>query len=85
MPLYAGCDLHSNNNHLALVDQKGKRVDHWKLANDPKVILETLRSQRLKIVGGCSGVDVQLVLVGGYVDGGWVSGAFGEPCGDSAI
>ena len=42
MPLYAGCDLHSNNNYLALVDQKGKRVDHWKLANDPKVILETL-------------------------------------------
>jgi len=25
-----------------LVDQKGKRVDHWKLANDPKVILATL-------------------------------------------
>ncbi len=34
MSLYAGFDLHSNNNHLALVDQKGKRVDHWKLAND---------------------------------------------------
>ena len=51
MPLYAGCDLHSNNNYFALVDQKGKRVDHWRLANDPKVILETLRSQRLKIVG----------------------------------
>ena len=51
MPLYAGCDLHSNNNYFALVDQKGKRVDHWKLANDPQVILETLRSQRLKIVG----------------------------------
>jgi len=51
MPLYAGCDLHSNNNHLALVDQKGKRVDHWKLRNDPKLILATLESQRSKIVG----------------------------------
>lgn len=51
MVLYAGCDLHSNNNHLALVDQKGKRVDHWKLANDRGVILETLRSQRAKIAG----------------------------------
>jgi len=51
MPLYAGCDLHSNNNYLALVDQKGKRVDHWKLANDPKVILATIASQCLKIVG----------------------------------
>lgn len=51
MPLYAGCDLHSNNNYLAFVDQKGKRVDHWKLANDPKVILATLAAQRLKIVG----------------------------------
>jgi transposase len=51
MPLYAGCDLHSNNNHLALVDQKGKRVDYWKLVNDPELILATLRSQRSKIVG----------------------------------
>jgi len=51
MLLYAGCDLHSNNNHLALVDQNGKRVDHWKLNNDRELILTTLRSQRSKIVG----------------------------------
>jgi transposase len=51
MPLYAGCDLHSNNNYFALVDEQGKRVDHWKLRNDPKLILATLESQRSKIVG----------------------------------
>ena len=51
MSLYAGFDLHSNNNYLAFVDQKGKRVDHWKLANDPELILKTLRLQRGKIVG----------------------------------
>jgi hypothetical protein len=51
MSLYAGFDLHSNNNHLALVDQNGKRVGYWKLANDPELILTGLRSQRGKIVG----------------------------------
>jgi transposase len=51
MPLYAGCDLHSNNNHFALVDEQGKRVDHWKLSNDPELILATLESQESKIVG----------------------------------
>jgi transposase len=51
MSLYAGCDLHSNNNHLALVDQQGRRVGHWKLENDPELILTTLGSQRSKIVG----------------------------------
>ncbi len=51
MPLDAGCDLHANTNHFALVDQKGKRVDYWKMAHDPKLILTALQPQRSKILG----------------------------------
>ena len=51
MPLYVGLDLHSNNNFLAVMNKQGKRVGHKKLANDPEVILEVLRSHRSKIVG----------------------------------
>jgi transposase len=51
MSLYAGCDLHSNNNHLALVDQEGKQVSHWKLKNEPELILRTLEFGRAEIEG----------------------------------
>jgi len=34
MSLYVGLDLHANNNFLAVIDDKGKRVDHKKLPHD---------------------------------------------------
>jgi transposase len=51
MPLYVGLDLHSNNNYLAVMNNQGKRIDHKKLPNDPKIILEALRSHRAKVKG----------------------------------
>jgi transposase len=42
MELYAGFDLHSNNCHLGIVDQTGKRVMGKKLRNEPELILAQL-------------------------------------------
>ena len=42
MVLYAGFDLHSNNCHLGIVDQAGKRVMGRKLRNEPGLILAQL-------------------------------------------
>jgi len=51
MKLYVGDDLHANNNFLALVDGKGKRVDQRKLPNDLFVIRDFLRPYQKEIVG----------------------------------
>ena len=32
--LYAGCDLHGNNNLIGIIDGEGKRVFKKKLSND---------------------------------------------------
>ncbi len=42
MTLYAGIDLHSNNNYLAIRDHDGKRIFHKKLKNIQNVILSAL-------------------------------------------
>lgn len=42
MTLYAGIDLHSTNNFLAIRDLDGKRIFQKKLKNYPEVILSTL-------------------------------------------
>jgi transposase len=51
MKLYVGEDLHANNNFLAMVDRKGKRVEQKKLPNDLSVILEFLKPYQKEIVG----------------------------------
>jgi len=51
MRLYVGEDLHANNNFLAMVDRKGKRVEQKKLPNDLSVILEFLKPYQKEIVG----------------------------------
>lgn len=51
MKLYVGDDLHGNNNFLALVDRKGKRVDQQKLPNDLFVIRDFLKPYQKDIVG----------------------------------
>lgn len=51
MKLYVGDDLHANNNFLAMVDRKGKRLEQKKLPNDLSVILEYLEPHRKEIVG----------------------------------
>jgi transposase len=51
MRLYVGEDLHANNNFLAMVDRKGKRVEQKKLPNDLSVILEFLKPYQKEVVG----------------------------------
>jgi transposase len=51
MKLYVGDDLHANNNFIALVDRKGKRVDQKKLPNDLFVILDFLKPYQKDILG----------------------------------
>ena len=51
MKLYVGDDLHANNNFLAMVDRKGKRLEQKKLPNDLSVILEYLKPHQKEIVG----------------------------------
>ncbi len=51
MRLYVGVDLHANNNFVAMVDKKGKRVDQKKLPNDLSVILEFFKPIQKEMVG----------------------------------
>ena len=56
--LYAGCDLHGNNNFIGIVDGEGKRVFKKKLSNDLSV-----GSRHTEAVSGrarrdCGGIDV---------------------------
>ncbi len=51
MGLYAGFDLHSNNSHLGIIDEDGKRVLNKKLPNDWELISETLDHFRTDIKG----------------------------------
>lgn len=51
MELYAGTDLHGNNNYLGIIDQEGRKRYKRKLPNDPQVILEVLRPFQEELVG----------------------------------
>ena len=51
MKLYAGIDLHANNNYLAIIDEKDTRVYKRKLPNQPDVILAELEPFRKDISG----------------------------------
>jgi transposase len=51
MRLYVGVDLHANNNFVGMVDERGKRIAHKKLANDLLVIREFLEPRKREIVG----------------------------------
>jgi transposase len=49
--LYAGCDLHGNNNFFGIVDGEGKRVFKKKLSNDLDWIRETLKPFQGELLG----------------------------------
>ena len=51
MKLYAGSDLHGNNNYLGIIDKQGKKVYKKRLPNDPQVILEVLRPFQKELAG----------------------------------
>jgi transposase len=49
--LYAGSDLHGNNNTIGIIDGEGKRVFKKKLPNDPVLIMDVLKPFQEEIVG----------------------------------
>jgi len=49
--LYAGVDLHSNNNYLGIMDQKDKRVHKKKLPNELPEVLRELEPYRAELEG----------------------------------
>jgi transposase len=51
MKLYAGIDLHSNNNYLAVIDDQDKRLYQKRLPNKPDVILAELDPFHERISG----------------------------------
>jgi transposase len=51
MKLYAGIDLHANNNYLAIIDENDTRVYKRKLPNQPDVILAELEPFKANISG----------------------------------
>lgn len=51
MKLYAGIDLHSNNNYLAVSDEDDRRQYKKRLPNQPEVILAELEPYRNDLVG----------------------------------
>jgi len=51
MQVYAGIDLHANNNYLAGVDAEGKRLFKKKLPNDPDMILGALDPVKKDLAG----------------------------------
>jgi transposase len=51
MRLYSGIDLHSNNNYLAIIDDKDRRVYQKRLPNESDVVLAELAPFREGLVG----------------------------------
>ena len=51
MKLYAGFDLHSNNNYLGIIDEGGSRVLKKKLPNDPERIIKALEPYKDDVEG----------------------------------
>jgi len=49
--VYAGIDLHGNNNYLGIIDKQGKRMFKGKFPNIPEVILEALKPFQKEIIG----------------------------------
>jgi transposase len=49
--LYAGSDLHSNNNFLGIIDEQGKKVFKKRLSNAPRVVLDNLKPFQKEIIG----------------------------------
>ena len=49
--LYAGSDLHGNNNLIGIVDGEGKRMFKKRLPNEPQLILEVLKAYKEDMVG----------------------------------
>jgi transposase len=51
MKLYAGIDLHSNNNYLAIIDNEDNKLYQKRLPNEADVVLAELEPFRERIAG----------------------------------
>ena len=51
MELYSAIDLHSNNSHVAIIDDQQNRVFYRKLANHPEVLIDTFAPYREGLKG----------------------------------
>ena len=51
MGLYTGCDLHSSNTYVGIIDGDGRRIWKKKLRNDSNLISATLRQFKEDIIG----------------------------------
>ncbi len=49
--LYAGIDLHSNNNYLCIIDESDKRLREVKLENNLRAVLLALSPYEKDLVG----------------------------------
>jgi transposase len=49
--LYAGCDLHGNNNFVGIVDEQGKKIFNKRLPNEPQLILGVLEPYQEDLIG----------------------------------
>jgi len=49
--LYAGSDLHGNNNLLGIIDEQGKRIFKKRLPNDSDLIKDVLKPYKEEMVG----------------------------------
>ena len=85
MSLYGGIDLHANNSVIVLLNEQDEVIYRKRLSNDLPTILETIRPLSCRDEGPGGRVDVQLVLVSRWVDGGGVSGPSGQPSRDAAV
>jgi transposase len=75
--LYAGCDLHGNNNLIGIIDGEGKRVFKRKLSNDLALIHDTLKPFKKELAGIVVGSTYNWYwMVDGLMEQG-VQGAFG--------
>jgi len=51
MELYSAIDLHSNNSHVAIIDEQHNRIFYRKLGNDAKLIGNTFAPYRKELKG----------------------------------
>ena len=78
MKLYAGIDLHANNSVVVVIDEEDHVLYQKRLRNELGEILQALAPYQENAAGHRGGIDLQLVLAGGWADGRRLSSALGE-------
>ena len=85
MKLYGAIDLHSTNNVTVLIDEQDQVVYQKRLPNDLKFDCATALCLSIEDGRDRGGIDVQLVLAGGWFDGARSQSSFGQHRSDPTI